>query len=901
MREQTLPTGTVTFLFSDIEGSTRLVQELGATAYADLLERHNAVLRAAFERHGGTERGTQGDSFLVMFPEAPAAIDAAVEAQRGLRGTAWPGDVDVRVRMGLHAGLGTLGGDDYVGVDVHRAARIAAAAHGGQILVSEATRGLAEGHLGNGVELLALGEHELRDLARREPLYQIVADGLERDFPPLKAAGDTSRGNLPSRLTSFIGRRAELEDLARLMEANRLITLVGPGGTGKTSLAVELLRHHANGFGDGTWFVALESVNDPDLVPSVLAATFGLVSGRAETLRSRLNAFLAPRSLGLIVDNFEQVLGAASLLPELLRAAPGLMIVATSRAPLRVAGEQAYPVPPMPAPSDGDTADQALGNDAIRLFVDRAERVRPGYRLVSEDVEAVAEICRRLDCLPLGIEIAASRMALLPARDIAERLGRRLDLPGSGARDAPERQRTLQAAIGWSNDLLGEPEQRLLERLSVFVGGFSVEQADAVCGPAEELGMDVFEGVSGLVEHSLVQPAAVSSSGARFRLLTTVRMFAAERLEARGEAETVRRRHAETFMALAEETAPSIQGREQARLLGRLALEHDNFRAAFDWAIDRGEADIAMRLAAALWRYWQGRGHLEEGSATVSRILAMPGADVPSRARIGLLDAGGGVAWWMGDIREADRMYEQQVADARVIGDARALAWALYNWSHTLTPGQDSPESQAVREEASRLFEQVGDRRGAARVRWIAANLLMPIDPAAATKELHELLPLYVELDDIFYVAMAAGSLSWSLLDTGDLDRSLEYGLLTFRMARESGDVGSATIALRDVEVHFHLMGYLREAAILEGAFDALRSRYGVTTPPAFTQHMDRLWPGPAAVREALGAEAFEALRREGAAMAFDELSDLIETTFATRQTAQPAPARTGSSSTRPP
>ena len=901
MRERPLPTGTVTFLFSDIEGSTRLVQELGPAVYAELLERHNAIVRAAIERHGGTERGTQGDSFLVLFPEAPAAVQAAVEAQRELRTVPWPANVDVRVRMGLHAGLATLGGDDYVGIDVHRAARIGAAAHGGQIVVSEPTRGLVEDHLRADVQLRSLGQHELRDLAHPETLYQVVAEGLETNFPPLKAAGETSRGNLPARLTTFIGRQDELDELTRLLESNRLITLLGPGGTGKTSLAVELLRQQAVRFVDGTWFVALESIHDPALVPGVLAATFGLVSGGPGSVDSRLAAFLAPRSVGLIVDNIEQVLDASPLMPELLRAAPGLTIVVTSRAPLHVAGEQEFPVPPLAVPKVGTRVDEALANDAMRLFVDRAARVRPGYRLVDEDVDAVAEICRRLDGLPLGIEIAASRMALLPALDIAERLGRRLDLPGSGPRDAPERQRTLQAAIGWSNDLLSEPEQRLLERLSVFAGGFAVDEAEAVCGPADDIGVDVLDGLSTLVEQSLVQPADVSSFGARFRMLTIVRMFAAERLDARGEAEAVRRGHAEIYLALAERAVPHIQGRDQARLLGRLALEHENFRAAFDWAIDRGETAIAMRLAAALWRYWQGRGHLEEGSVTVSRILAMPGADNPSLARLGLLDAGGGVAWWRGDIGEADRMYRQQVAEARVLGDPRALAWALFNLSHTLNPGQDSPESKALRAEATSLFETVGDRRGAARLRWISANLMMPVDPAAATKELEELLPLYLELDDIFYVAMAAGSLSWSLLDTGALDRSLEYGLVTFRMAREGGDVGAATIALRDVEVHFHLMGHLREAAILDGAFDVLCSRYGITTPPAFTLHMERLWPGPAATREALGAAEFEALRQQGATMSFDALGDLIETTFAARQAGQPAPAPSASSWTRRP
>ena len=896
MRERSLPTGTVTFLFSDIEGSTRLVQQLGPAAYTELLERHNAILRAAFERHGGTERGTQGDSFLVMFPEAPAAVEAAVEAQRELSTTSWPAGAEVRVRMGMHAGLATLGGDDYVGIDVHRAARIAAAAHGGQILVSEATRGLVEGHTNAQMHLIALGEHELRDLGRAEPLYQVVADGLETTFPPLNAPGQSRLGNLPSRLTTFIGREAELDELARLMDSNRLITLVGPGGTGKTSLAVELLRRQADRFSDGTWFVALESVNDPELVPSALAATFGLVSGSAATLKPRLEAFVAPRSLAVVVDNVEQVLGAAPLLPELLRVAPGLTIVATSRAPLRVAGEQEYPVRPMPTPSGVDAVDQALGNDAIRLFVDRAERVRPGYRLVTEDVEAVAEICRRLDCLPLGIEIAASRMALLPARDIAERLGRRLDLPGSGARDVPERQRTLQAAIGWSNDLLGEPEQRLLERLSVFAGGFSIEQAEAVCGPVEDLGIEVLDGITALAEHSLVQPLAVATSGARFRLLTTVRMFAAERLEARDETDVVRRRHAETFLALAEEIAPNIQSRNQSRLLGRLALEHDNFRAAFDWAIDRGNAEIAMRLAGALWRYWQGRGHLAEVAAIVTRIIAMTGADAPTPARLRLLDAAGGVAWWLGDVPGADRLYEQQVDLARSLGDPRDLALALFNRSHTLPGGQGSPESGALRAEASRLFEQVGDARGAARVRWVAANLLISVDAAAATREYEELTRVYLEVDDVYYAAMAASSMSWSLHEMGDLDRALEYGYLSFRLASRNDDVSAAMIALREIEIHFHLLGYLREAAILDGAFDAQSSRYGMGTPPVFTENVMRRWPGSSTLRDALGADTFAEHREIGAAMTLDEISDLIDTTFAARQTGQPAPAPTGPS-----
>ena len=879
MRREPLPTGTVTFLFSDIEGSTRLVQQLGPAAYTELLERHNAILRAAFERHGATERGTQGDSFLVMFSAAPAALEAAVEAQRDLRNVAWPGAAEVRVRMGVHAGLATRGGDDYVGIDVHRAARIAGAAHGGQIVVSDSTRSLVEGHLGPGVNLLALGEHELRDLGRAEPLYQVVAEGLETNFPPLNAAGETSHGNLPTRLTSFIGREAELGELARLMDSNRLITLVGPGGTGKTSLALELLRRETDRFEDGTWFVGLESVHDADLVPGVLAAAFGLVSGSGGTVESRLRAFLAARSLGLIVDNMEQVLGAAPLLPELLRASRGLIIVVTSRAPLRVAGEQEYPVQPLPAPGAGDGVDAALANDAIRLFVDRAERVRPGYRLVTEDVEPIAEICRRLDCLPLGIEIAASRMALLPARDIAERLGRRLDLPGGGSRDAPERQRTLQAAIAWSYDLLEDSERRLLERLSVFAGSFGTVEAEAVADRAGDLGIDIIDGISTLAEHSLVQPAP-SSFVARFRLLSTVRMFAADRLAARGDGDEVRRMHARTYLAIAEEIAPQLPAPGQVALHDRLAQEHDNLRAAVDWAISSGEVDLAQRLAAAQWRFWQGRGHIEEGWATVQRILAMPGSDAPTLGRVALLDAAGGVTWWMGDLAAADRFYEEQVDVARSLGDRAVLANALFNLSHSRVVSDDRVASEAIRAEATRLFEEIGDRRGAARIDWITANVLVIEDPAAAADMLETLLERYRALDDRFYVAMAGGSLSWALLATGRYDESLEPALKAFQIAVEARDLGAATIAVREVEIVFHLIGNPHAAAILEGAFEALCSRYAISTPPAFSEHARRLWPGPAALRDALGESEFERLRESGAQLSLEEVGSVIEQGF---------------------
>ncbi len=354
MAERVLPTGTITFLFSDIVGSTRLVADLGPMVFRDVLEQHNRALRTAFGEHGGVERGTQGDSFLVMFRDAPSALAAAADAQRALAAAAWPDGADVRVRMGVHTGIGTLGGDDYVGLDVHRAARIAAAAHGGQVLVSDATRALAETALGPGLRLIGLGEHTLRDIGRPEPLYQLVVEGLPSTFPPPRTQAASTR-SLPERVTSFIGREQELESLAGLLAANRLVTLTGPGGTGKSSLALELARREADRFANGTWWVPLESVADPALVEASIVAGLALIESPGRTMRERLVDFLADRSVLIVLDNFEHVMAAGPAVAELLRAVSGLTILVTSRAPLHLAAEQEFPVAPLRLPATRST------------------------------------------------------------------------------------------------------------------------------------------------------------------------------------------------------------------------------------------------------------------------------------------------------------------------------------------------------------------------------------------------------------------------------------------------------------------------------------------------------------------------------------------------------------------
>ena len=437
-----MPTGTLTFLFSDIEGSTGLLESLGTATYRESLEQHQRLLRAAFAAAGGSERSTVGDSFFVVFRDASSAVAAAVAAQRALAAATWPGGMPVRVRIGLHSGEGVAGGDDYVGLDVHRAARIAAAAHGGQVLVSASTRALVQSARLADVELVDLGEHRLRGVSATERLFQLAIFGLPSTFPPPRTES-VSAVHLPPRLTSFVGRDTELADLADHVVANRLVTLTGPGGSGKTSLATECARAVADQFADGAWFVALDAISDPDLVAPAILGALELRETGDRTADEQLRDNLAHRELLLLLDNFEQVLPASTLVSSILIAAPAVQVIATSRAPLHLAAEQVYPLRPLPVPHTADSIDPADGQlldsatldallaiPSVQLFVDRAQRVQPTFRLTPENASAVAAICDMLDGLPLGIELAAARIPLLGARGVAERLARQVAPPG---------------------------------------------------------------------------------------------------------------------------------------------------------------------------------------------------------------------------------------------------------------------------------------------------------------------------------------------------------------------------------------------------------------------------------------------------------------------------------------
>jgi predicted ATPase/class 3 adenylate cyclase len=646
-----LPSGTVTLLFTDIEGSTRLLRRVG-DAYADLLDEHRRLLAAAFEAHRGTIVDSEGDAFFVAFASARDAVAAAEAAQRALAGHQWPGGEELRVRIGLHTGEPRLVDGRYVGLDVHHAARVMAAGHGGQVLLSESTRAL----LDEDVHLRDLGEHRLKDLSHPQRLYQLEVDGLPAEFPPLKTL-DNRPTNLPVQPNELIGRQRELEEAAALLTNGvRVLTLTGTGGTGKTRLAVQLAAEVIEAFPNGVFFVSLAPVRDWELVAPTIARTLGLREQPGETVLETLDGYLADKELLLVLDNFEQVLPAAPALSGLCAAAPGLKLLATSRTPLRLSGERTFPVPPLDLP------------ESVRLFAERAHAATLEFDVTEENEQAVAEICRRLDGLPLAIELAAPRIRSLPPAALLRRLDQRLKLLTGGAQDLDERQRTLRAAIEWSYELLPEAERQLFAQLGVFVNGSRLEAAEALC---HSIGVDVLDGLQSLVEKSLLRQRADADGEPRFWMLETIREYAVELLDAAGMLDGARRSHAEWFLGLAEHVDLESRTGDQAALFDRLDADNDNLRAALDWAGETGDGELMLRLATALWGFWATRGHIAEGTAALERALTLSG-ERPARALLGLCTLRGlrGEADGLeDDIREALRASE-------ALGDPYSLAQA---------------------------------------------------------------------------------------------------------------------------------------------------------------------------------------------------------------------------------
>jgi len=721
---------TATFLFTDIESSTKHLQALGVAAWTEVLATETRLVVGAAEAAGGRSFGTEGDAHFLVFPSAPAAIQAAATAQRALEAEPWPDGSPIRVRMGIHTGEVLHRDGQYAGLALHRVARIAAAGHGGQVLVSAASTALL-GDLPVGLSLRDLGEFRLKDLERPERIAQLTGAGLRDTFPALKTL-DLAPNNLPTQLTTFVGR-AEIAQARALLGQTRLLTLTGPGGTGKTRLSIALASEVMDEHPDGVWFVPLAAVTDPELVAPAIATAVGLVADPTRGPLDRLTSYFAGRRALLVLDNFEQVVDAAPVVAELLRAAPRVTVVVSSRAPLRISGEQEFAVPPLSLPEAGAEHDpvRLMDSEAVRLFVERAAAVRPDLTLTVDNGPAIADIVRRLDGLPLAIELAAARVRILSPQAIAGRLDDRLGLLVGGARDLPTRQRTLRGAIEWSHELLDPVERRLFARLGVFTGGGRLDTAEGVCGDAE-LGVDVLDGTASLAEQSLVRVIEDDHADSRFLMLETIREFAVERLEASPESIAVRDRHASAYLDLAREMAPRLYTDERRVWLDRFEDDHDNFRAAIGWRMASGDVGAVADLLLAMWRFWQSRGHVEEGRMRAGQALAMGGFEEASlRTRIDVLEVAGGLAYWAGDITAANAHYQAQVRLARELGDDATLANTLYNAAFVPLPVYEQVAwaesirdlSEPIIDEAIAVWTRLGDASGLARVTWLRGEL----------------------------------------------------------------------------------------------------------------------------------------------------------------------------------
>jgi predicted ATPase/class 3 adenylate cyclase len=854
-----LPVGTVTFLRTDVEGSMRRIRRLGS-AWDEVNAAHLAIVRGAIEARGGVVVRTEGDACFAAFAEARSAAAAAADIQRAIDGA----DLDpegLLVRIGLHSGEAHLAGDDYGGFEVNRAARVAATGHGGQIVVSGATRALIEDELPSGTHLADLGRFVLKDVARPEQLSQLTVDGLRSSFPALRTGG-SSMSMLPERLTSFVGRGDVHAGVVGLLGTARLITLTGPGGIGKTSLAVEVARAVEPRFADGAWFVPMADVTDPDELRAAVARRLGLTDGPMRPARDALLAFLAERSVVLVLDNLEHLLGAADAVAAMVRASPASRVLVTSRAPLHVIGEHEVPMQP-------------LGEEAVRLFVDRARAVAPGWD-PGPDAPVIREICELLDALPLGIELAAARMSLLSPEVIRDRLRASLPLPGSGPRDAPARQRTLEGAVGWSHDLLPPDQRQLLADLGVFDGGFDLEQATAVAGPGAH-GSDRLDDLLALADQSLIQPKPAPTGRIRFRLLRTIRAFALGRLAASGHESDVRRRHADAYVSLLREALPHLNTSRHASWIDRVAPDQANLRAAARWTIDSGEGDLALQLTGVLWRFWHAFGALDEGRVLAERALAIPEAPTTGSTRAWAEAAAGNLAYWQADHPVARHHYERQIELAQAADDKVAETDGWFNLGHVLFIGNEAqaPEREFTDEVIGR-YRELGDAWGEARAEWSFAVIAMTegkVDEAyerfARDRERFD------RLDDRQYHAMCSATLGWAAFMRGDAAAAIAYSVEALVETHAMRDLGTSTISLHIGVLMASMLGRTEDAARLSGAFESLCQRYGVRPPASLERFIGDLDPlGPA--RASLSPEAFAAAVEEGRHLSLDEAVALI-------------------------
>jgi predicted ATPase/class 3 adenylate cyclase len=820
---------------TDIEGSTQLVARLGRE-WPELLDGHFALMRSAVAAHAGTWISSEGDSVFAVFPSVSQAIAAAVQAQRALASMGMPGADRMKVRMGIHAGEAVMGGRDYIGIDVHRTARLTAAGHGGQILVSEVARSLTADPPAADLSYRDLGTHQLRDIPAPERIHEVVIADLESAFPRLRTESSMVQPNLPAQLTRFVGRTREVRDISQLLGRERLVTVIGPGGTGKTRVAIETARGLLGEYGDGVSFVALDVIRQPALVLPTIAASLADQEEPGRTNAAVLSERLAEKQMLLLLDNFEQVVEAAPEIGDLLRAAPNVRFLVSSREPLDIVGEAVYPLAPLAVPAEPGrpTADQLRGLEAVDLFVDRARAVRPDFHLTDANAPAVAAICRRLDGLPLALELAAARSNVLTPDQILARLDQRLTLLASSRRDLPDRQRTLRGAIDWSHDLLSEAESAVFRRFSVFSGGSDVDSLAGVLDPEGALGLDVLDVASALVDRSLLRSIA-GGAGNRLEMLETIREYAGERLSASGDEASVRNRHAAHFRELAEGATDVLTSPNRNEILDRLDRELPNVRAALSWSLEGGDVEAGLAIASDLQHYWTTRGHIDEGRTALTALLEASAGRPPTTLRARGTAVAASLASWHADFAAAAELGSEALRLAEVLNDPQLMlaAYVANGWAtvgpmpavsreyfsravelarvqgddalHRLSLGGLSvalinlgelDEAMAVSVDVAERSERAGDLYNAGYAHMgIGQIMLRRGDASGALSDLLITLRRFRDAHADIGIALAIDFIALIALQAGDASRAVRLGAFADRLRREAGGGGSTLIS----------------------------------------------------------------------------------------------------------
>jgi predicted ATPase/class 3 adenylate cyclase len=814
---RSLPAGTVTFLFTDIEGSTRLLQQ-HPRHMGDAMSRHHDLLRDAVENNGGIVFETLGDGVYASFARARDAVRAALAGQEAIQSQDWGEVGEIRVRMGLHTGDVEVRGEHYFGPALFRCSRLMSIGHGGQVLLSRATHDLVADELPPGAALRPLGMHRLKDLAEPAEVYQLTHPSLQAEFPPLRSL-DALANNLPAHPTRFIGRQREVAAIRERVLADRLVTLTGTGGAGKTRLALQVAADLVDEFSDGVWLVEFGPVADPGVVTQSVASVMSLREEPGRPPFATLVEHVRSSHLLLLMDSCEHLVAAcAELANGLLRAAPRLHILVTSRELLGISGETTWRVPALSLPPLPPPPPESLDQyEAVGLFVERARAANPRFQINTQNASAVLEVCTRLDGIPLAIELAAARVRMLSVEQIAARLDDRFRLLTGGSRAALPRQQTLRALVGWSYALLQDAERILFRRLSVFAGGWTLDAAESVCSDEQLESYDVLDLTIQLVDKSLVI-ADEQDGQQRYRMLETIREYARETLGEAGESDAVRTRHLDYFLGLAEREPP---GGFNSSVLTSLNRERDNLRAALRWAIDAGDAARAVRLGGALWDFWSVNGHYTEGRAWLNDILALPdAADVSDASRARALQTAGHLANAQADYASALAVLNESRQLAEAADDPALLAATLHLLGNTARARGELERASQLYAEARQLNRRAGIR-GAEIL-----NMLQMADLALELEDVDQARGLGLEI----YAASRQRGQPWAVA------RSLH---ILGRVASASGDQATARHqleqsleiqeALPDDQGRVRTLAALAHVAALAGDTAAARQRYAAS------------------------------------------------------------------------